>query len=968
MTDKKKNIKAKKGSAAVGKLVNSTVNIYNTNGEVMTDEEKNLLENQYLTRVMNDCTALKWLRQVHKEDDKTSTQGLQSVYTALMSHSVEGERHQLTDLLDSQKSKDSSEVLGLLGESNKKQLSALTVLNQCDKLVMTGDPGSGKSAFVDYLALCMAGQRLGDKNANINRLTDPIPDNEGESLTEKIKIEGNQKFSRSEVQQPSEKREVRQPWSHGALIPVRIILRDFSVSEFFPDKKEIADAHQILSFIESSLVSSGCSDYFIILKERMRQGSVLVMFDGLDEVPKADDRRKQILQCIEGFANSFSKCRLLVTCRPYAYQDKQWRLRGFSDTRLADFGRGQMIRFIRRWYESNCDLDGVNKKQRAEKLQSAILGRENLTELAKRPLLLSLIAYLHANRHDLPERRADLYERLLELLVEEWERVRFKADNEKSAREQHQTSLADYLHIGQDAIREVLERLAFRAHASQGAGLQGTADISAYDLTYELSKAASKVGKKINPFEISVFLCDRVGILYQRGGANEMDAVYTFPHRSFQEYLAASYFRRNANAVLDYFEEECAESDIELIDETWQYIASHLGKTDPDRWREVVVLLGGMKSLKDSDPVWLLLEELIEEGDGEYSSTHLAWGVRLASEILADSLDRSNLKRKKLRTFESIRHATAALLGAADLPARERVIMGDYLAEIGDPRLEVNEVDEMLFCFVPKGKFWMGRVEKDENTIRYLEELPAGLYDLSYDYWIGQFPVTVAQFRTFVEAEGIDYGFQAYLRQPDNTPMVTISQLEAVRFCDWLTKRWREDGSLSEYWRVTLPNEPEWEKAARGGDKVPSVPLIRSSKENAFDFSTNTSMMQINEAPLRVYACGDEVNEECANYAGNIGRVTANGIYPSGASPYGCHDMTGNVWEWTRSEQSEYPFPEVGTKAWKDQEAKELITCVLRGCAFYFDPLGVRCARRDDFWPGNRSFGVGFRVVLSPSL
>jgi len=955
-----KDITSGNFSVSAASISDTVINI-NANGTAISEAEATERENQYLERIKNDCTALKWLRQVRKEDDDANSQGLQSVYTALMTQSVEGERHQLVEHLDSLKAKEVASAAGLLGDENKPQLSALTVLNQCQYLVITGDPGSGKSAFVDYLTLCMAGEALGDEYANLNLLTDPIPDNKGEPLTEEVETEEKDE----EGKPKSETREVRQPWDHGALIPVRIILRDFSASDCFPEEKQTADACQVLSFIEASLQSTGCGDYLLILKERLRQGGVLVMFDGLDEVPRAGERRKRLLDCIEGFTRSYAKCRVLVTCRPYAYQDKQWRLEGFADTRLADFNRGQMIRFIRRWYASSHDLDEESRKQRAQKLQNAILNRENLTELAKRPLLLSLIAYLHANRHDLPERRADLYERLLELLVDEWERVRFKADDEEAAREQNQLSLAEFLHIGQDTIRKVLERLAFQAHASQGANQQGTADIAASDLTHALSLEAREAGKKIDPFEISIFLCDRVGILYQRGGANERDAVYTFPHRSFQEYLAAAYFRRDADAVLDYFEKSCAE--IELQDESWQYIAAHLGKTDPDRWREVVVLLGGMKSIKDSGPVWDLLDDLIDEG--EYTPRQQAWGMRLAAEILAESLDRSNVKRsKKKRIFETIQKTLPELLGTTGLPARERAAIGNHLAEIGDPRLEITDVDAMSFCFVPKGEFWMGRLEKDGDAPQGLEESPAGLYDLSYDYWMSQHPVSVAQFRAFVEAEKIDFEYPYYLWQPDNTAMVAITQVEAVQFCEWLTKRWQADGKLSEHWQVTLPNEPEWEKAARGGTQVLSEPLIYSAKDHCFDNSEIVSAMQANENPQRVYACGDEISDEQVNFDKNIGSVSASGVYPLGASPYGCHDLTGNVWEWTRTQRNEYPYPAVGTQAWNDLEAQELSACVLRGGAFDFSQDLVRCAIRFNLRPVNRDYSIGFRVILSPLL
>ena len=952
MIDKKQNIKAVKGSVAGGNFFNSPITVINASGEVMTDEERQLLETQYLTRVMNDCSSLKWLRQVRKEDEDSGSRGLEAVYTALMTQSFET-NDQFGDRLADMPFYDLERSTEVLGGHENRQLSAVTMLNQNKKLVIAGDPGSGKSALVDFLALCMSGEVLDDVNANIELLTDPTPNNDGDPLTEEVE----EKDGIAEC-------EVRQPWDHGALIPVRIILRDFSTSEFFPIENQKADACQVLSFIESNLKSTGCDDYFLILKERFSKGSALMMFDGLDEVPQAGERRKRLLQCIEGFTSSFVKCRVLVTCRPYAYQDKQWQLDGFADTRLAEFGRGQMIRFIRRWYANSPELDEVAKKQRSDKLQNAILNRENLTELAKRPLLLSLIAYLHSNRHDLPERRADLYERLLELLVDEWERVRFQADDEATAREQHQTSLADFLHIGQDTIREVLERLAFCAHASQGAGQQGTADISANDLTTALSQAARKAGKKIDPYDISEFLCDRVGILYQRGGSNEMDAVYTFPHRSFQEYLAASYFRRDPNAVLDYLEEQ----GVGLDDESWQYIAAHLGKTDPDRWREVVVLLGGMKSLKDSDPVWNLLEELIEEGNGEYTSQHQAWGMRLAAEILVDSLDRSNPKRKKLRTFETIKQSLSDLLGTADLPARERAAMGYYLAEIGDPRPEVHDVDAMSFCLVPKGAFWMGRVKNDGDAPEGLKESPAGNYDLNYDYWISQHTVSVAQFRAFVEAEKIDYAHPSYLRLPDNTPMVTMTQPEAILFCDWLTKRWQSSGVLSKQWRVTLPNEPEWEKAARGGEQVLVTPVIHAAKDNSFEVLALNATMKSNDAPLRVYACGDDITGEYVNYNGDIGSVTSMGVYPAGASPYGCHDMSGNILEWTRSEKSEYPHPKADTQAWEEQEAKEISACVLRGGAFGGSQLLVRCAIRFNLRPDERNLIIGFRVVLSPLL
>ncbi|MBY0485106.1 SUMF1/EgtB/PvdO family nonheme iron enzyme [Nitrosomonas sp.] len=96
------------------------------------------------------------------------------------------------------------------------------------------------------------------------------------------------------------------------------------------------------------------------------------------------------------------------------------------------------------------------------------------------------------------------------------------------------------------------------------------------------------------------------------------------------------------------------------------------------------------------------------------------------------------------------------------------------------------------------------------------------------------------------------------------------------------------------------------------------------------------------------------------------GGVSTPGIYFNGVSPYGCHDLAGNVWEWTRSERGNYPYPNVGTAEWKQREREDPAVCVLRGGAFFDLHDVVRCAVRSRSEPGDRNHVIGFRVVLSP--
>lgn len=903
-------------------------------------------ESQYLGWVMESCGGLDWLSLMELKEGQGGL-GLDAVYTPLLTKSQHSSN--TTD----QKNRSG---IGMETEKDfvrKGRLSAVELLNKKQKLVLLGDPGSGKSAFVDFLCLCTAGQQLG-KKINLGSLTEPLPDNQGDPQQRKVEVKGKDE---------PKVETVPQQWDHGELIPLKIILRDFAASHHFPSGNAKPSAQNVMDFIESEFNTRCFDGYFGILKSRLQNGQVLVMFDGLDEVAQAGDRRKQLVTCIDLFSKSFSQCRFLVTCRPYAYRDPDWQLHRFASDELAEFERGQVIRFIQRWYQQFPTLNRDKTVARGKQLQNAILGRIALRDLAKRPLLLSLIAYLHAYRHGLPDRRADLYERLLDLLVDKWEKARFDIndDDVDQARKLSQASLAEYLQMGKDVILNVLKRLAFEAHASQDGG-QDTADISARDLHHELLAAADNCGnREAKALELSEHLRDRVGILYQRSGSSETDAVYTFPHRSFQEYLAAEYFRNESGAMFDRFE----SSGLALEEYTWQELAAKLACTDPDRWREVVVLAGGIRSESDSASVWSLLKELSAFQYDKELTKEKVWGLRFASEILAESANLADMSPRQKKIFEKIQNALPAILGTSLLPVKERVQAGRYLSRIGDPRQGVLDVDSIQFCFVPKGEFraGLGQLEKEEERSSF-NEIPAVSYDLSYDYWVSQALITSSQFKSFLRESGfvIEQNSDA-LNGFRNEPIVWISQDEAQAFCEWLTKKWHASGQLSTEWSVLLPNEMEWEKAARGGIEVPIEPVIKNVSEI---INSQPRTLIKNEQPERRYPFTDGISDEYVNYEINIGTTTV-GTYPLGQSPYGCHDLSGNVWELTRLAKSEYPFPSVYTKGKGGQEAHELDPCVLRGGSFSENQNYVRCASRLSRGRYSWSYDVGFRVVLSPS-
>jgi formylglycine-generating enzyme required for sulfatase activity len=235
-----------------------------------------------------------------------------------------------------------------------------------------------------------------------------------------------------------------------------------------------------------------------------------------------------------------------------------------------------------------------------------------------------------------------------------------------------------------------------------------------------------------------------------------------------------------------------------------------------------------------------------------------------------------------------------------DTTPATRARAGDCLAALGDPRFNPQRWylprDDMLgFIHIPAGKFWMGQeCGEDDEKPQHEVHLP--------DFWIGRYPVTVAQFRAFVLASGYTAHNPRALEGKDNHPAVYITWYDALAYCDWLEGcllRLNPDkiaesapGSPQRaFWQgledsklhVRLPSEAEWEKCARGPSNGPE--------------------------PTRLYPWGNDFDPNRANLKpSGLGATSAVGCFPGGASPYGLQDLGGNVWEWTRS-LCKYPYP-----------------------------------------------------------
>lgn len=279
--------------------------------------------------------------------------------------------------------------------------------------------------------------------------------------------------------------------------------------------------------------------------------------------------------------------------------------------------------------------------------------------------------------------------------------------------------------------------------------------------------------------------------------------------------------------------------------------------------------------------------------------------------------------------------------GSVPLPLRAAA--GNGLAVLGDPRFDAGACylpadPHFGFIEIPAGPFTMGS-DKSNDSDAHDNEQPRHVVTLP-TYYIGKYPVTVAQFCAFVEATEFQVVDTDCLRGAANHPVVLVNWHEAMAYCAWLTgvlrQRESEQGTplfpaLGAEWLVTLSSEAEWEKAARGS------------------------------ADARRYPWGDEWDARLANGRDSgIYSTSAVGCFPAGASPYGVQEMSGNVWEWTRSAYMKYPYD--GSDG-REAPATER-TRVMRGGGWDYNPRYLRVACRNYCSPMNRYNFIGFRCVL----
>ncbi len=255
-----------------------------------------------------------------------------------------------------------------------------------DRLVIVGDPGSGKTTFLRRVALALSQTLLGD---------DPA------AAKKRLGI-----------------KEARFP----ILIKVSELTEHMSArrKEFGsagrPTTEESPD--WLLDFLGAQSHAYSWDLEAEFFRKKMAAGQAMILLDGLDEAP-GPEMRRSMSRLFENAVSAYGSCRFVVTTRPRAYTDQAVRLAGFEQADIAPLDAKTMEQSLRRWSQALFPESNESAERYVAELLGALQERPEIRRMATTPVMLTALAVVNWNERKLPEQRADLYESIITWLAEQ---------------------------------------------------------------------------------------------------------------------------------------------------------------------------------------------------------------------------------------------------------------------------------------------------------------------------------------------------------------------------------------------------------------------------------------------------------------------------------------------------------------------------------------------------------------------
>jgi len=457
----------------------------------------------------------------------------------------------------------------------RKPIDIKEALGAYKRLVVVGDPGSGKSTFLKFISLIIARAIL-EKNTEL--------------VFEKLGLGGS--------------------------LPLPVFISCWDLSDFLLN---IEDAHLspnvLLEFIFKNLAASEYQTSQGNLEALLNKGKLCLLIDGLDEVA-TEHARVRVSKLIQEFVNRYGKNRYVVTSRIRAYSGDTVLKGSFVRCDIQPFNASDRRRFLRNWFSL---LFGVPAKlvlkQNGEcrhayaDLLRAIENQDRIKALAVNPLLLTVIAIVHWNRKRLPEERVDIYDESIDVLL--GQRREAERSFHSRFKDSASTLKAESRVKNRSWIRKRFSEIALRMMAADNE------EITQDDILALLVRRFIDMGAPTR--EDAMIQAERFldhqelasGLLVSRRSKR-----YRFVHLTFQEYLTAWWIANQdyelaVEIITPKLRKEAWFESLELLGCEWAK------KSDECLDRYINLLLNNKgKSIGDQAPVMALCSNILNDTEG----------------------------------------------------------------------------------------------------------------------------------------------------------------------------------------------------------------------------------------------------------------------------------------------------------------------------------------------------------------
>lgn len=301
-------------------------------------------------------------------------------------------------------------------------------------------------------------------------------------------------------------------------VPFLLVLRDFTASFR-------SGGRELLKYFEHL-----CGDPYNLTPPRdaveylLRNGRAVVVLDGLDELVHPELRRR-VVRLVEGFAHQYPLTPIVVTARKVGYPEAPLSSTLFTLGSVDDFDSDQVADYATRWFA----LDAATPSHERARLAEAFLSESTeIEELRRNPLLLALLCAMYSSEHYLPRNLAQVYERCAVMLFDRWDSMR---------------GIALPVQF-QGRLRAAVQHLAWYLFAGpEPGGALPRSRIVRLLANYLVTKAFDPDEAEGAAERFTEFCTGRAWILTDVG-ANALEPLFGFTHRTFMEYFAAEHLVR----------------------------------------------------------------------------------------------------------------------------------------------------------------------------------------------------------------------------------------------------------------------------------------------------------------------------------------------------------------------------------------------------------------------------------------